>query len=141
MLMFKCQIPHTYTAGKSTRKVSTNAILSMHWQSRKKIHDEAVAVCSTIFQQQPSLGHTPDSTYRISLGFYSGKSTKVFDLDNLSILAKYAIDAFRNTKLTVDDNFHWIKEIRIVYLGKLDKEAVIFQAEQFRGGETAGTAF
>ena len=141
MLIFKCPIPHTYTAGKSTRKVSTNDILSMHWQTRKKIHDEVVAVCEDIFRLQPSLGHTLDSTYRISLGFYSGKSTKVFDIDNLAMLGKWSIDAFRNTKLTVDDNFRNIKEVRYVYLGKRDKEAVIFQAEQCRGGETAGTAF
>lgn len=113
----------------------------MHWRTRQQIHDEAVSVCEGIFAGQPSLGHTIDSTYRISLGFYSGKSTKVFDIDNLSMLGKWAIDAFKNVKLTVDDNFRAIKEVRYVYLGKRETEAVIFQAEQFRGGETAGTAF
>jgi hypothetical protein len=114
-------------AGKSRRKLSWNDILSMHWQKRKTIHDQVLAVCGDIFSRQPSLGHSPHDTYRVSFGFYSGKSTKRYDLDNFP--AKWVIDAWCNN-MTFDDNFRYITEVRIVYLGKKDEEQMLFQVEK-----------
>ena len=101
----------------------------MHWGKRQSIHDMMVTEYINIFKSMPVYGHGNEDTYRISLGFYSGKSTKVYDLDNASMILKWAIDAWKTTQ-TFDDNFNFVTEVRIKYRGKKAKEEMWFQVEK-----------
>ena len=132
MKVFTATIPHSYTTGKSNRKITTNAILSMSWQKRMTIHDQMLANYYNIFKAIPQAPHANHNTYRISLGFHPGKSTRNVDIDNFSIILKYAIDAWKKC-VPFDDSITFIREVRMVVLPKQDKEKCVFQVEQLDG--------
>ena len=128
MRSFRTTIPHKYKAGKSNRKINTNSIMNMHWGKRKEIHDSFQSIMKPLLAKCPT-DRTGDIRYRISLGFYAGKSTKVADLDNFLILMKWATDVWKS-HMGIDDNFNIVIESRVVYMGKEHDERVVFQVEE-----------
>lgn len=128
MKIFSVTIPHMFTYGKTTRKISLNQILSMNWMKRKLLHDSMMESYSAILKALPAIGVGKEDTFRVSLGFFAGKSTKTCDADNFMYILKVFTDALK-VKLGVDDSIFRIPEQRIVYLGRKDEEQLLAQLE------------
>ena len=65
---------------------------------------------------------------RISFGFQPGKSTRNFDLDNLSYIQKILIDCF-SLVTGVNDSYRHITEVRTKVLPKQEEECLYVQIE------------
>ena len=100
----------------------------MGWQKRRTVHDMIANSITGLLSALPPIAVTNDATYRISFGFWSGKSTGNVDIDGMCYLGKVAIDCLAK-KLAINDSIHRIKEVRYVYLGKQEDESVVMQVE------------
>lgn len=128
MKIFSVTIPHMFQYGKNYRKISLNQILNMNWMNRKVLHDNMFEAYKQVLAVIPAIGVGKEDTYRVSLGFYAGKSTKTCDADNFMYIMKVFTDVLKE-KLGVDDSIFRIPEQRIVFLGRKENEQLIAQLE------------
>lgn len=136
MLLFKVGVPHQFWKDKDKlHKITLNEVLAMKWQTRNELHKQMREIYDQSLKQVRLKKWTEDKDqYRISFGYYSGKSTKNFDLDNLGYLQKVWIDAFADF-MAINDHFRKIVEVRTVYLGQAENECVIAQVEVINADE------
>jgi Holliday junction resolvase RusA-like endonuclease len=84
---------------------SWNAILAMHWSTRKKHHDKFLNATGLILK---SLHITPFTTpVKIVVDLYF-KNKRIRDIDNYG--GKWMIDAIRLAGIIPDDSTEWIPE-------------------------------
>lgn len=112
-----------YPHGKSARKVTVNAILSMKWQSRKNIHDMLTSSIICKLASIPPISKENGDHYKFQWVFYRDKSTGRIDLSNLSYLIKVYEDAIC-TKLGIDDSISSVIEHKIIFGGMAEKESL-----------------
>lgn len=122
-------LPIYYQHGKSSRKLTMNAVLSMQWQRRKRLHDDILRVMELKFANIPPVAVCGDDHYRVSFGFWRDAKTGNVDIDNFSYIGKVCIDALAK-KLGINDSIHRIIEVRYCYLGQRDTEELVMQVEK-----------
>ena len=118
-LLLKLCIPHSIQHGKSIRKLSNNYLLG-GWQVYNDAHHAWLnSTKHTIHQaySRNQFPHVNESKYRLSIGFYKGKSSKRFDISNFSLLLKWVEDVLVQVTPIPDDSYAYIVESRCVYLG------------------------
>jgi len=129
-LLLKAIIPHSIKVGKSTRKLSANYLLG-GWKKYQGAHTVWLKVTEPIIADayhNKIFAHVNEAKYRISLGFYKGKSSKRFDISNFSLLLKWAEDLLIKHTPIPDDSYVYIVESRCIYLGQSesgDEECIL----------------
>lgn len=119
-------LPIYYQHGKSARKISINAILSMQWYKRKAIHDMIVSAMECKLASIPPIGRQNGDKYVIKYGFFEDKSTANSDLDNWGYLIKVVNDCIAS-KLGINDSYHNIIKYEVGYYGTRDHESMSVQ--------------
>lgn len=140
MLLIRTQLSDYRLDYRNSFVLATmNIILGMsHWK-RKRLHDDMqksfIDSIQTAYRAHP-YAHVPQTTYKVSLGYYrgkgevSGKKTKTLDIDNLAYIGKVAIDSLVKVTAIPSDSIFNIPEVRYVYLGEREQEEIWLQVER-----------